>query len=184
VSRRLRFAVAFALPFYSWAGSAGAQPARSPNLQKIEDVALALVTEQCPRLLRKQLEIGTDRELKALGLGNVQQISDARLGQIDQVVSERPDGGIAFAGSPGKSCQVVVLGPRRAASLAKLRTSIARFTIPLAPDPANSGARGPGVQLETFKGELAPGATLYVQLIDVSTGKMPMAALQISAMGE
>jgi hypothetical protein len=142
----------------------------------IDEIAADLAYGYCPLFLAGQFSL-TGPELAERGFAPaVQTQPHPRMGEISMVSAKRPDGEIAFGGAPGKTCTVVVNGPKRGAALARLRESMAYMGLDFAAT-ANIGPDVPGVAMQTFKAPV-DGQQLYVQLFDAG-GPTPVVMAQL-----
>ncbi|HEX6374740.1 MAG TPA: hypothetical protein VFZ91_03360 [Allosphingosinicella sp.] len=145
----------------------------------IEEMAADLAYGFCPLFLAGQFAL-TAPELAERGFGpQVTKQPHPRVGEMSLVSARREDGEIAFGGTPGKACTVVVSGPKREAVLAKLRGSMAYMGLDFHP-AANPGPAIAGLKVDTFKAPV-DSQMLYVQLVET---ERPMAtvAAQLFAM--
>lgn len=153
------------------------------NVRPIDETAADLAYGLCPLYLAGQLSL-TGPELAGRGFdAKIEKSQHPRFGEMQVVSAKLADGEIGFGGAPETTCTVIVMGPNRAAALARLRRDMPLMGLDLQPDPANSGARGPA-KVETFKARVEEKAVLYVQLIEADAGPTPMISAQLFAMEE
>jgi hypothetical protein len=168
-------------PFVAAAGlllasaPAGAQQREWP----IDEMAADLAYGFCPLYLAGQLPL-TAPELAERGFGaTVSRQPHPRVGEMETVSARHKDGELTFGGAPGKACTVVVSGPKRPETLAKLRSSMAYMGLDFQP-AANPGPGVAGVTAESFKAAV-DGQMLYVQLVQAKV-PVPTVAAQLFAM--
>ena len=157
-----------------------AAPAAAQDRQwPIEEMAADLAYGFCPLYLAGQFSL-TGPELAERGFGaTIEKRPHPRIGEMELVSAQRPDGEIAFGGAAGKACTVVVTGPQREAVLSRLRSSMAFMGLEFAA-VASPGPEVPGVTVETFKAPV-DSQMLYLQLVQ-GAGPTPMVAAQLFAM--
>ncbi|RYD55919.1 MAG: hypothetical protein EOP60_05535 [Sphingomonadales bacterium] len=159
--------------------AASAQDAEKP----IDEIAADLAYGFCPLFLADQLALTGNPQLAALGFdAKVQKLPHPRFGEFEQIGLKRADGEIGFGGAAGKACNVVVMGPKREAALARLRSSMRLTGLDFKPATNVKTPAITGVTIETFKAPVE-GQFLYVQLIQAG-GPTPMVSAQLFGMEE
>ena len=158
---------------------AAAPAAAQPREWPIDEMAADLAFGFCPLYLAGQFSL-TGPELAERGFGaTVSRQPHPRVGQMETVSAKRADGEVTFGGAPGKACNVVVSGPKRVETLAKLRSSMAYMGLDFQP-ALSPGPSVAGVTAETFKAAV-DGQMLYVQLVQAEA-PVPSVAAQLFAM--
>lgn len=154
-------------------------PPQFDDPRPIDEEAADLAYGYCPLYLAGQFEL-TGPLLESHGFGkSVVKQPHPRVGEMEMVSSTRDDGELGFGGAVGKACTVVVSGPKRDATLARLRNSMAFMGLDLQPT-ANPGPDVAGIAVETFKAPVE-GQMLYVQLVQASA-PIPVVAAQLFVM--
>ena len=147
----------------------------------IDEMAADLAYGFCPLYLAGQFSL-TGPELAERGFGStVTKQPHPRVGEMQTVSARHKDGELVFGGAAGKACTVVVSGPKRAETLARLRSNMAFMGLDFQPSPA-PGPSVPGVKAETFKAPV-DGQMLYIQLVETDI-PVPSVAAQLFAMEE
>lgn len=152
-----------------------------PRTYSVEEIASDLAYGFCPLFLAGQFALDAP-ELSERGFGSkINTAPHPRFGEISIVTVEREDGRIAFGGSAGKACLVIVDGEQREVALNALRDRMAWTGLDFHPAD-NPVAQLPGTTVETFKAP-ADGQMLYVQLIQSqSVMTSPIISAQLFAM--
>jgi hypothetical protein len=144
----------------------------------IDEIASDLAYGFCPLFLAGRFSL-TAPELAERGFGTkIAKQPNARFGEMETVLAERPDGDVVFGGVSGKVCSVVIGRANRDALLAKLRGSMSFMGLDFKAAPEGV-AKVPGIEVETFKAPVE-GQMLYVQLISAG-GPTPIVAVQLLA---
>ncbi|HEY5723919.1 MAG TPA: hypothetical protein VIT45_16540 [Allosphingosinicella sp.] len=145
----------------------------------IEEMAADLAYGFCPLYLAGQFSL-TAPELAERGFGaTVSRQPHPRVGDLETVSARHKDGEVVFGGAPGKACTVMVSGPKRPETLAKLRSSMAFMGLDFQPAPS-PGPAVAGVTAESFRAPV-DGQMLYVQLVQTDV-PVPTVAAQLFAM--
>ena len=152
-----------------------AAPAQGAD-KPIDEIAADLAYGYCPLYLSGQFALEGNAQLAGMGFAaTVEKRPHPRFGQFEQVSLKRADGEIGFGGAAGKACNVVVIGARREAALARLRSSMSYMGLDFKPVP--SAAAPAGITIETFRAPVE-GQFLNVQLIQRG-GPTPMVSAQL-----
>jgi hypothetical protein len=172
IGRLLLTAAALLLP-----AAASAQGADKP----IDEIAADLAYGYCPLYLAGQFALEGNPQLAGLGFAaKVEKRQHPRFGEFEQVSLKRADGEIGFGGAARKACNVVVIGAKREAALARLRSSMSLMGLEFKPAPSSPAPAG--ITIETFKAPVE-GQFLNVQLIQ-GGGPTPMVSAQLYATEE
>lgn len=160
-----------------------APAASAQNTDKpIAEAAADLAYGYCPLYLSGQFAITGNPVLKDLGFTETVDTRQHARGEIKVVGAKRADGELGFGGVKDQICQVIVMGPNRAAAWDMLHKNMAFAGFDLKPDPANTGPKN-GAKVETYKAPL-DGQFVYVQLVQADVGPTPMVMAQIFVMDQ
>lgn len=146
-----------------------------PREYTVEEIASDLAYGFCPLFLARQFGLD-DPQLAERGFGtDIETAPDERFSEINMVTAKREDGRIAFGGSKGKACILVIDGPQREAALTALRERMSWTGLDFqpvdAPGPAVTGAT-----IETFRAAVED-QFLYLQLNQIGAANPLVSAV-------
>jgi hypothetical protein len=151
---------------------AAAAPAQQLPVKPVDEIIADLALGHCPMVLAGQFPLRDNSTLTAMGFPRAPaDETSPSMGAIQTLFRPHPDGNIRFAVRPGRICQVVADGSRRAAALARIRRSLPMMAemgtnFRPAPRPANAPATA---SVEAFKATVAPGQVLNLHLVELAT---------------
>ncbi|RYY22727.1 MAG: hypothetical protein EOP62_22500 [Sphingomonadales bacterium] len=127
---------------------ASAQNADKPIAEAAADLAYGY----CPLFLGDQFPLTGNAALASFGFSEaIDKRQHPRFGEMEMVGAKRPDGELGFGGAKESICQVVVMGPNRAAAWDMLHKNMAYMGFDFKPVTDASVPAIPGVTVETFK---------------------------------
>ncbi len=181
---RFRFiAAAAACALLLSAGASAQKPApgaaAGPRKFTTDEVVADLAYGYCPLFLANMFSL-TGPELAERGFSkDIVTQQNPRFGEIQMVTAKRADGEVAFGGSPGQLCTVILSGEeKKGVALARLHAAMSWTGLDFKAEP-NGGPALPDVTVKTFKASVK-GQFLVLQLIEVG-GDAPSVIAQLFA---
>lgn len=172
-------------PLIAIAAMSIAATAPAQRVRGVDEIVADLALGHCPMALANQFPLAANPTLTGMGFPTVPRIErDARFGPMQVLERPNAEGNIRFAVAPGKVCQVIVDGPRRASALARIRTAMtgmAAMGVDFRPAPRPAAAPA-SIQAKAFKAIVAPGQVLNLHLVQLATPR-PMLVAQLFGTG-
>lgn len=173
---------AFAQPAAPGASAKPSGIPAGPRKFTTDEVVADLAYGYCPLFLANRFSL-TGPELAERGFSPaVVKQANPRFGEVQMVTAKRSDGEVAFGGSPGQVCTVILSGEKvKGVALARLHAAMSWTGLDFKPAPNMSPAL-PDVTVHTFKAPVK-GQFLVLQLIEVG-GAAPSVIAQLFATSE